>query len=87
MFSSTLLVHHPVLSPCVRAQLIVCLANIILPCVPELFQTVRGIAVGRHASVGDTLCIIEADKAGTVTAKLVENDQPVEFGQSLFVID
>lgn len=53
-------------------------------------------SVGQKVSVGDTLCIveamkmlnqIEADKAGTVTAKLVENGQPVEFGQSLFVID
>ena len=54
------------------------------------------VTVGQQVSVGDTLCIveamkmlnqIEADKAGTVTAKLVENGQPVEFGQSLFVID
>jgi acetyl-CoA carboxylase biotin carboxyl carrier protein len=29
---------------------------------------------------------IEADKAGKVAARLVENGQPVEFGQSLFVI-
>ena len=54
------------------------------------------VQVGQQVSVGDILCIIEAmkmlnqieaDKAGTVTAKLVENGQPVEFGQSLFVID
>jgi acetyl-CoA carboxylase biotin carboxyl carrier protein len=53
------------------------------------------VQVGQQVSVGDTLCIveamkmlnqIEADKAGTVTAKLVENGQPVEFGQYLFVI-
>jgi acetyl-CoA carboxylase biotin carboxyl carrier protein len=53
------------------------------------------VQVGQQVGVGDTLCIIEAmkmlnqieaDKAGTVTAKLVENGQPVEFGQSLFVI-
>jgi acetyl-CoA carboxylase biotin carboxyl carrier protein len=53
------------------------------------------VEVGQQVSVGDTLCIveamkmlnqIEADKAGTVSAKLVENGQPVEFGQSLFVI-
>ena len=53
------------------------------------------VEVGQQVNVGDTLCIveamkmlnqIEADKAGTVTAKLVENGQPVEFGQSLFVI-
>ena len=44
---------------------------------------------------GDALCIIEAmklmneiesDKAGVVKAILVENGQPVEFGQPLFVI-
>ncbi len=53
------------------------------------------VEVGQQVSVGETLCIIEAmkmlnqieaDKAGKVTAKLVENGQPVEFGQSLFVI-
>ena len=53
------------------------------------------VEVGQQVSVGDTLCIveamkmlnqIEADKTGTVAAKLVENGQPVEFGQSLFVI-
>ena len=53
------------------------------------------VEIGQQVSPGDTLCIIEAmkmlnqieaDKGGTVTAKLVENGQPVEFGQSLFVI-
>ncbi|HYQ71499.1 MAG TPA: acetyl-CoA carboxylase biotin carboxyl carrier protein [Gammaproteobacteria bacterium] len=53
------------------------------------------VEVGQPVNVGDTLCIIEAmkmlnqieaDKAGTVSARLVENGQPVEFGQSLFVI-
>ena len=52
--------------------------------------------VGKSVNVGDTLCIIEAmkmlnqieaDKAGTVTAMLIENGQPVEFGQTLYVID
>ncbi|MFK7965383.1 MAG: acetyl-CoA carboxylase biotin carboxyl carrier protein [Burkholderiaceae bacterium] len=51
---------------------------------------------GSKVNVGDTLCIIEAmkllneieaDKAGTVTSVLVENGQPVEFGQPLFVIE
>ncbi len=51
---------------------------------------------GQHVSAGDTLCIIEAmkmfnqiesDKAGAVKAILVENGQPVEFGQPLFIID
>ena len=54
------------------------------------------VEVGQQVSPGDTLCIIEAmkmlnqieaDKAGKITAKLVENGQPVEFGQPLFVID
>jgi acetyl-CoA carboxylase biotin carboxyl carrier protein len=44
---------------------------------------------------GDTLCIIEAmkllneieaDRAGTVKAILVENGQPVEYGEPLFII-
>jgi acetyl-CoA carboxylase biotin carboxyl carrier protein len=44
---------------------------------------------------GDTLCIIEAMKllneidaetAGTVKAILVENGQPVEYGEPLFII-
>jgi acetyl-CoA carboxylase biotin carboxyl carrier protein len=52
--------------------------------------------VGQTVSEGDTLCIIEAmkmlnqieaDKSGTVKAILVENAQPVEFGQPLFVIE
>lgn len=54
------------------------------------------IEVGQSVKVGDTLCIIEAmkmlnqietDKAGKIEAILVENGQPVEFGQSLFIID
>jgi acetyl-CoA carboxylase biotin carboxyl carrier protein len=53
------------------------------------------IEVGQSVKEGDTLCIIEAmkllneidaDKSGTVTQILVENGQPVEFGQPLFVI-
>lgn len=54
------------------------------------------VEVGSSVGVGDTLCIveamkmlnqIEADKAGTIKAVLVENAQPVEFGQPLFVIE
>lgn len=54
------------------------------------------VEVGQRVNVGDTLCIIEAmkmlnqieaDKAGVVTAILVENGQPVEFSQPLFVIE
>ncbi len=54
------------------------------------------VSVGQKIAVGDTLCIIEAmkmlnqiesDKAGTIKAILVENEQPVEFGQPLFEIE
>ena len=54
------------------------------------------VKVGQTVRVGDPLCIIEAmkimnpiesDRAGTVTAILVENGQPVEFEQPLFVVD
>jgi acetyl-CoA carboxylase biotin carboxyl carrier protein len=53
------------------------------------------VELGQHVNVGDTLCIIEAmkmlnqieaDKSGKVTTRMVENGQPVEFGQELFVI-
>jgi len=53
------------------------------------------VDVGQTVNSGDTLCIIEAmkllneiesDKGGVITAILVENGQPVEFGQPLFVI-
>ncbi|MGJ0429646.1 acetyl-CoA carboxylase biotin carboxyl carrier protein [Methylobacter sp.] len=52
--------------------------------------------VGQSVQLGDTLCIIEAmkilnqieaDKSGTVTKILVENAQPVEYGQPLFIIE
>ncbi|MBR0566690.1 acetyl-CoA carboxylase biotin carboxyl carrier protein [Azoarcus sp. L1K30] len=51
--------------------------------------------VGQSVSEGDSLCIIEAmklmneiecDASGTIKAVLVENGQPVEYGQPLFVI-
>jgi len=54
------------------------------------------VEVGQTVSAGDTLCIIEAmkllnqieaDKTGTVKAILVENGQPVEYDQPLFIID
>ena len=54
------------------------------------------INVGETINTGDTLCIIEAmkilnqieaDKSGTVTKVLVENAQPVEYDQPLFVIE
>ncbi|MEF8792336.1 acetyl-CoA carboxylase biotin carboxyl carrier protein [Thiohalorhabdus sp.] len=51
---------------------------------------------GDHVNVGDTLCVIEAMKlfneieaehAGRIEKILVENAQPVEFGEPLFLID
>lgn len=54
------------------------------------------VEVGQQVNVGDTLCIveamkmmnqIEADKAGVVTQILVENQEPVEFDQPMFVIE
>ena len=53
------------------------------------------VDVGQTVSNGETLCIIEAmkllneieaDQSGVIKAILVENGQPVEFGQPLFVI-
>ena len=52
--------------------------------------------VGQSVNVGDTLCIveamkmmnqIEADKSGVVKAILVENQEPVEYDQPLFIIE
>jgi len=54
------------------------------------------VEVGQQVNVGDTLCIIEAmkilnqieaDKAGTIRAILVENGEPVQFDEPLFIID
>lgn len=53
------------------------------------------VKVGQMVKAGDTLCIIEAmkimnpieaDVAGQITAILVDNGQPVEYEQPLFVI-
>jgi acetyl-CoA carboxylase biotin carboxyl carrier protein len=53
------------------------------------------VEVGDQVQVGDPLCIIEAmklmneieaDRGGVVKAILVENGQPVEYGQPLVVI-
>jgi acetyl-CoA carboxylase biotin carboxyl carrier protein len=54
------------------------------------------VDIGQHVEVGDTLCIIEAmkmlnqieaDRGGVIAAVLAENGQPVEFGQTLFIIE
>lgn len=53
------------------------------------------VTIGQRVEVGDTLCIIEAmkilnqieaDRAGVIAAILVENGQPVEYGEPLFII-
>jgi acetyl-CoA carboxylase biotin carboxyl carrier protein len=53
------------------------------------------VDVGQAVKAGETVCIIEAmkllneieaDRDGTIKAILVENGQPVEYGQPLFVI-
>jgi acetyl-CoA carboxylase biotin carboxyl carrier protein len=54
------------------------------------------VKLGQRISVGQVVCIVEAMKlmneiesevAGTVAKLMVENAQPVEFGQVLFLID
>ena len=54
------------------------------------------VSVGDKISEGDVLCIIEAmkmmnevkaDSSGTIKQVLIENSEPVEFGQPLFVIE
>jgi acetyl-CoA carboxylase biotin carboxyl carrier protein len=54
------------------------------------------VEVGQQVTKGQTLCIIEAmkllneiesDASGTVKSILVENGQPVEYGQPLFTIE
>jgi len=54
------------------------------------------VDVGSRVKAGDTLCIIEAMKtlnqipaprAGTVTQILFEDGQPVEFGESLMIVE
>ena len=54
------------------------------------------VEVGQTVKAGDTLCIIEAmklmneieaEKSGVVKEILVENGQPVEFGEPLFIIE
>jgi acetyl-CoA carboxylase biotin carboxyl carrier protein len=52
--------------------------------------------IGQTVKVGDVICLIEAmkmfnqieaDKAGVITARLVDNGTPVEFNQPLFTIE
>jgi acetyl-CoA carboxylase biotin carboxyl carrier protein len=54
------------------------------------------VKVGQTVKAGETLCIIEAmkllneieaDKDGIIKAILIENGQPVEYGEALFIIE
>jgi acetyl-CoA carboxylase biotin carboxyl carrier protein len=54
------------------------------------------VELGQSVRTGDTLCIIEAmkilnqieaDKNGKIVKILVENAEPVEYGQPLFIIE
>ncbi|MDD5322222.1 MAG: acetyl-CoA carboxylase biotin carboxyl carrier protein [Methylococcales bacterium] len=54
------------------------------------------VEIGQAVMAGDTLCIIEAmkilnqieaDKSGVISQILVENAEPVEYGQPLFIIE
>ncbi|MBA3662508.1 MAG: acetyl-CoA carboxylase biotin carboxyl carrier protein [Gammaproteobacteria bacterium] len=54
------------------------------------------VEIGQTVKVGEILCLIEAmkmfnqiesDKAGTLTARLIDNGTPVEFNQPLFIIE
>jgi len=54
------------------------------------------VEIGQTVKVGDVICLIEAmkmfnqieaDKAGKIAARLIDNGTPVEFNQPLFVIE
>ncbi len=54
------------------------------------------VEIGQTVKIGDVICLIEAmkmfnqieaDKAGTVTSRLIDNGTPVEFNQPLFIIE
>jgi acetyl-CoA carboxylase biotin carboxyl carrier protein len=54
------------------------------------------VEVGQRVEAGHVICLIEAmkmfnqieaDKSGVISARLVENDQPVEYDQTLFIIE
>jgi acetyl-CoA carboxylase biotin carboxyl carrier protein len=54
------------------------------------------VELGQRVNAGDTLCLIEAmkmfnqieaDKSGILSARLVNNESPVEYDQPLFVIE
>ena len=54
------------------------------------------VEVGQRVNVGDKICLIEAmkmynpieaDRSGVISARLIENEQAVQFDQPLFIID
>jgi acetyl-CoA carboxylase biotin carboxyl carrier protein len=58
-------------------------------------ETPPFVRIGEHVTPGKVLCIIEsmklmneieADVAGVIESKLVQNGQPVEYGEALFAI-
>ncbi len=75
--------------------------KVVAPMVGTFFRAaspndVPFVEIGKQVKVGDPLCIIEAmkmlnqieaDLAGTIKSIAIENGQPVEFGQLLFVIE
>jgi acetyl-CoA carboxylase biotin carboxyl carrier protein len=53
------------------------------------------VEIGQHIKAGDVLCIVEAmkmlnqiesERSGIIKRIMVENGQPIEFGQTLFII-
>lgn len=54
------------------------------------------VEIGQHVKQGDILCIveamkmfnqIEADVSGKISSRMVDNGEPVEYGQTLYVIE
>jgi len=54
------------------------------------------VEVGQHVTEGQTICVIEAmkmfnqieaDKSGIISARLIENGNPVEYDQPLYIIE
>jgi len=89
----TLLADHADAGPDTRA-------SVVSPLVGTFYRAAQPgakpfVEIGDEVQVGDPLCIIEAmklmneieaDRAGVVKAILIENGQPVEYGQALVVI-
>lgn len=84
-----------------RGELASNLKEIISPMVGTFYRAPAPDAdpfvdVGQAIAVGQTVCIVEAMKlmneigaelSGTIREVLVENGQPVEFGQALFLVE